>query len=788
MTHEFSSIAALVIAWVEVMVVTYTAMYALANVTLLLLGFNRVRDQVRGLAFEDLDQMDQAGSVPSVALLVPAYNEAVVIVESVLALTELDYPQVEIVVCNDGSNDATMQQLRQAFGLRRRDVPMRSELRTARVRGVYEATVTLPATVMRLLVVDKENGGRSDALNAALNVAISPYFVTVDADSILDAQALKQVMRVFQEQPDVQAAGGQIGIVNSCTVEGGHIVRRALARGYLPLCQTLEYLRSFTTMRTGWSRVNGLVILSGAFMVLARDAAVRVGGFLTHRQQYRLLDEYVGRGRDTVCEDMELVVRLHRYEHEHGRRARVVHCPVPVCWTEVPSSPQALGKQRSRWHRGLIEILLYHRRMLLNPAYGTVGMVAMPYFLMFELLGPYVEAMGYLLLPLLALLGLLQLEHLLLITAVALGFGIMQSTVAVLCATWLEPVTPAGTQVRSLVGLDRWRDRLALLAACLLAEVGYRQATVWWRLRGTYEYLRGYKGWDKFERAGFKPAAVRTGCLAATMVAAGLATGALLPPRTWAATAQTLPDAAPPVPKRPGHTLVERELSLIGGSEHRSNVDTGWWMEASSRWKWDDGQMRWLGLTRVQRRGISDQGLAGGMLLKPWRRTGCAFELRAAPGAEISPRWFLSGEVEAAFHQRITSSTVLRASRYRDVTVLDAATGTVIYLRSERWAAWRVHLVGTWFDAGGQDALVGFSSACSTPVRSAELRLQASYGGESYQAGYQLQTRELRAWSVGGLVRHPVGEHWTAELGGAYRRPDTGAAEVYLSAGARRRW
>ncbi len=705
--------------------------------------------------------------------------------------------------------------------MRRRDVSMRSELQTAQVRGVYEATYPFPKTVLRLLVVDKENGGRADALNAALDAAVSPYFITVDADSILDAQALKQVMRIFQDRPDVLAAGGQVGIVNDCTVERGRIVRKALTHRYVPLCQTLEYLRSFTTMRTGWTRLDSLVILSGAFLVMSRAAAIRVGGFLTGRVRYRLLDEYVGPEGATICEDMEMIVRLHRYEREHGRKARIVHTPVPVCWTEVPATLSSLAKQRRRWHRGLIEILLHHRRMVLNPCYGSVGLFALPYFVLFELAGPYVEAAGYVLLPLFALWGILDPLRCILITAVALAFGVLQSMVAVLCATWLEPVSPAGTQVRSLTGMDRWRDRLLLLAACFLGELGFRQLTVWWRLRGTWDFLRGRTDWDKFERAGFRQAAGAAGAallaawvLAAphptraqqaspvVLVGANVATpakaGAPIPAKAGAAiTAQasaaarteTTPAAAgAEQPRRPDHALQEREVTVNGGSEHRISLGTGWWMEATSRWKWDDGQVRWVGLSRIERRGLADEGLLAGIALKPWKRAGFAVELRAAPGAEVSPRWFLSAEAEAAFHERISSTTIARLSAYRDVTVLDLATGTVLYLRKERWLATRAHLFSTWFDSGARAALLGVSGVFSTPLGASELRLQASYGGESYLAGYQAEVRELRAWSLGGSLRRPVGDRWTLELGAAYRRPELGAREIDVSGGVRCRW
>jgi cellulose synthase/poly-beta-1,6-N-acetylglucosamine synthase-like glycosyltransferase len=192
--------------------------------------------------------------------------------------------------------------------------------------------------VQRLVVVDKENGGRADALNCGVNVCRAPYFITVDGDSLLDPLALKHVMRLIQDDPSIQAVGGQIGIVNESPVENGRVVRRVVPKAYLPLCQTLEYVRSFTTARSGFTRLDCLLILSGAFLVMRRDVALSLGGFLTGRVRSRLLDEYAGPGKGTVGEDMEMIVRLHRHERENGRHARVVHSALPVCWTEVPST------------------------------------------------------------------------------------------------------------------------------------------------------------------------------------------------------------------------------------------------------------------------------------------------------------------------------------------------------------------------------------------------------------------------------------------------------------------
>ncbi|MFN8178772.1 MAG: glycosyltransferase [bacterium] len=752
----------------ECCLVGYTFLYALCNSILLFLGFAPAREHVRGLAYSDLDLMDDDPNCPPVAIVVPAFNEEQGITESVQSFLKLDYPSLEIVVVNDGSSDGTLAALRAAFDLRRRDVPARFELGTAAVRAVYESAATLPSRINRLVVVDKENGGRADALNCGINVCRSPYFLTIDADSILDPTALKIVMRMLQADPDIHAAGGQIGIVNNATVEGGRVTRAGVPSQYLPLCQTLEYLRSFTTSRTGFDRLDCLMILSGAFLLMRRDKAMELGGFLTGRVRSRLLEEYAGRGRGTIGEDMEMIVRLHRYERENGRRARIMHSPLPVCWTQVPSSWRVLGRQRRRWHRGFMEIMRYHKSMIFNPSYGRVGMFSLPYLALFELLGPYIEALGYVLLPILALTGILAVKRAVLITGVALGFGVLHSMISVLCSTWLEPIVPGGSQARSLLGMDRWRDRFLLFAACALGELGYRQVTVWWRLQGTWEYFRGVTAWGDMERKGFRAAAT----------AAMLALALVLQPTRAIADGET---AAPAL----------TETRFLTGTEHRQGLQTGLWLEATERWRRDDlARVRsfWLGGYGFDRAGGEDGGAIAGVETKLGARAGSAVELRVAPGAITSPRWLAHFEGEAGVHAPWSLTWVARYSRYADLSVFEVAPGTIVYLPKDAWLALRGHLSRTSFLAGGTDDVGGWSATLSVRTGPAELRFLGGSGAESYLAGNLAEPGRLRARSAGVTARVGVTSVWDVDLGAVGRFPERGEDDLYLSLGVRRRW
>ena len=260
---------------------------------------------------------------------------------------------------------------------------------------MYEATVPLPGAVMRVIVIDKDNGGKADALNAGINASTTPYFVSLDADSILDQRALKELMRVIQEDPRVVAVGGQVAIANGCTVRNSRVVSVGLPARSLPRFQMVEYLRSFTAARTGLDRMHSILILSGVFAVFEKETVIRAGGYLTPFLNHRIPQEYVGHRVGTVCEDMEIIVRLHRFILDKLHDRRIAFLPHPVAWTEVPETFESLRKQRGRWYRGLRESLRYHRAMMWRSKYGRIGWFALPVFWLFEYYGPLVEVAGY---------------------------------------------------------------------------------------------------------------------------------------------------------------------------------------------------------------------------------------------------------------------------------------------------------------------------------------------------------------------------------------------------------
>ncbi len=416
-----------------------------------------------------LRRMVRSPLAPPISIIVPAYNESAGIADSVRSLLALEYPALEVVVVNDGSTDSTLERLVEVFDLRRVERPTPPFLPHRPVRGVY-----VPRSRLSLLVLDKENGGKADSLNAGINFASHPLVCAIDADSILEQDALVKSATPFLDDPyRTVATGGMVRVANGCRVERGRVLEARLPRTLFPMFQVVEYLRAFFGARTGWSALNGLLIVSGAFGLFRKDAVIAAGGYRT----------------DIVGEDIELVVRLHRTLREQRLPYRIVYVPDPVCWTEAPERARVLRRQRRRWHRGSLETLLIHKRMLFNPRYRAVGLLALPALLAFELLGPVIELSGYGVATAAWIAGALSATTFALFLAVSVLYGLFLT----LGAIALEDAT-FGRH-------PGWDDLRRVLLFALGENLGYRQLLHVWRLEGFWQLVR--KGeWGAMERKG----------------------------------------------------------------------------------------------------------------------------------------------------------------------------------------------------------------------------------------------------------------------------------------------
>jgi cellulose synthase/poly-beta-1,6-N-acetylglucosamine synthase-like glycosyltransferase len=456
---------------VELSLIYYFFLLNSIYIVLSLVAFREVYRHLLRSIYGGYEQLSRSPLTPAMSVIVPAHNEEVSIALTIGNLLHLDYMRYEVIVIDDGSTDGTLERLKTAFHLEPGEEYPDRRLKFKNVRALYKSR-----RHHNLLVIEKENGGKADALNAGLAFAKHPYFCSIDADVILESDALQRVVQPIVESPNrVIAVGGIVRVANGCRVEKGRIVEVQISHNALVIFQIVEYFRSFLCGRTGFSRFNALMIISGAFGVFERDLVLDAGG-------YR---------RDTVGEDMDLVTRLHALLRERGiDDYSVKFVPDPVCWTEVPTTLRVLARQRRRWQRGLLEVLSSQSKMFLNSDYGTVGMLGYPFFWMFEGWGIILEMLGYVVFVLLWLRGSIQSDYVIAYFFVALLCG----TTLSLCGILLGEMTP-----RSYPKFHHW---LIMVFFAVLENFGYRQLISLIRLLGIFDHMTGVTGWGRMERRG----------------------------------------------------------------------------------------------------------------------------------------------------------------------------------------------------------------------------------------------------------------------------------------------
>ncbi|MEQ1486974.1 MAG: glycosyltransferase [Methylotenera sp.] len=449
----------------------FLAYFIAINAGYLALNFICIFSLRKSIPAGILNDMPQiySGLEPPITIIVPAYNEESTITASVRSILHMNYPLLEIVIVNDGSTDNTLDELKKNLSLVPFPEAYRNRLDTETVHVIY-TSLQHP----NIRVIDKKNGGKADSINVGINVARYPLFCVVDADSILQPDSLRKVVQPFLEDKRVVAVGGTIRVANGCQISGGFIGKVGLPKSWLAMMQVVEYTRAFLIGRLGWSAINGLLIISGAFGVFHKETVISVGGFL----------------HNTVGEDMELIVRIHRMLKKQKKDYSIVFLPDPVAWTEVPEDLYTLGNQRMRWQRGLSESLMGNLGLMFSRNGGAPGWVAFPFMLIFEWFGPLVEVAGYILMGIFYWLGYISWPVFMVFLFAALGLGILVSISSLMLESF------------SFNLYDKRRQMIWLIIASVLENIGYRQLNSIWRLIGLFQWIFRRKGkWGEMRRS-----------------------------------------------------------------------------------------------------------------------------------------------------------------------------------------------------------------------------------------------------------------------------------------------
>ncbi len=441
-----------------------------------IVSFKEVKKYRKDTQNEHFDELLSSPFLPSISIIAPAYNESVTIVDNIRSLLSLHYSKLAVIVVNDGSKDETLQTAIDAYDLEKVNWAYDMKVKTKNVRGIYKSK---NPSFSKLIFVDKENGGKADAINVGVNVSSSQYFACIDVDCIIEQDAflklVRPIMRNTKER--IVAVGGIVWLTNDSEVKQGKLIDLKMPRQFIPRMQVLEYFRAFLLGRTAWSKFNGLLLISGAFGIFDREIVLEAGG-------YR---------HDTVGEDMELVMRMHALMRERKEAYRVAYIPDPLCWTEAPGDYKILGRQRNRWTRGTIECLLFHKKMFFNKKFGALGWLSYPYWLFAEWLAPHVEFFGLIFFFLMALFGFANWHFFFYMIFLVYAMALSISAFAIF------------TQERTYGSYTRISDLLKIFGTAAVEAFTYHPRTVKWSLKGNWHFFTGKNnGWGEMTRAGFQ--------------------------------------------------------------------------------------------------------------------------------------------------------------------------------------------------------------------------------------------------------------------------------------------
>jgi len=480
----------LVLRIIEKLLIIYFSIYFIIDIILFVYALYVFRKK----KWKQLNDIDYTQH--SISVIVPAFNEEVSIVQCIKMLLNLNYDEYEVIVINDGSSDKTTKRILEGFPLHQASKKSVTFLKTNEIREVYRTEDK------KLVFIDKENGGKADAVNTGINYSEKKYICTIDADSILDKQALKKVICPMVLDERVIVSGGQLAASNDVVIKNNEVISSKMPRNIWVLWQILEYIKTFMISRIGLSRINSLLVMSGAFSIYNRENLISIGGFLTSVNDNEYIIKTLGKGKNTVTEDMEIVIRLWRYFRDQKIKAKAVFLPSPVCWTEVPDNAKNLYKQRVRWHLGLLETLLIHRHIIFEPKYKSTGLLAMPYYFFFELMSPLVKVITIIFLIFAFATGILNAGWVvLLLISVLLTTAIIMSTITAIIESWSHKQSGANREALRYNSFIEW---LWLVIAGIIGDFSYAFFRTFAQFMGIIKYFKPQREWNKFERKGVK--------------------------------------------------------------------------------------------------------------------------------------------------------------------------------------------------------------------------------------------------------------------------------------------
>ena len=436
------------------------------------ISFLDILGYMKKMKASDYKRYSESKNMIPISIIVPAYNEEKTIVDNIKSLLSLNYLEYEIIIVNDGSKDDTKEKIIKEFNLKKVNQPVKNSLKTKEVLGIYRNT-----NYENLILVDKLNGGKADALNVGINISKYPIFASIDADSILEKDSLIKLTMSFVEKPETIAVGGIVRIANGSIIKNGELIRMNIPKSKIAIFQIVEYLRAFLTGRASLSKLHSILIISGAFGAFNKKAVINCGGYKVN----------------IIGEDMEIIVRLHKTMKDQKKKYNIEFLAEPICWTQAPESFKDLRTQRRRWQIGLFDTLLSYKSMIFNPKYGTIGMISLPYYWIFELLGPIIEFLGYIFIPLAYLFGLLHFDMFIIYLIIAFLLGCTLSMGSIL----LEQV--------SFCKYSSLKDTMHLMLFAVIENLGYRQLTILYRIEGIFKFRKLRHSWGTIERKQFVP-------------------------------------------------------------------------------------------------------------------------------------------------------------------------------------------------------------------------------------------------------------------------------------------